>query len=309
LKWLEVSIQVVPEYQELISQIIMEQGIQGIEIIDPEEFRWVLKENQHLDYADDSLIEAYGDKVTIKAYFDACHNIRNLKERLDILFSDYKDKIIEMNICVRDDSEWKDNWKSHYKTFSISKRVIVKPTWEEYTAQKGQVVIEMEPGMAFGTGTHETTQMCAYLLDELIKGNEHVLDLGCGTGILGIIAAKLGAEDVTCADIDETACRTAQQNVVNNNVEKSVRVIHGELKDLAPKTYDIIIINIITNVILSLIPVLKKYCTEQTTILLSGIVQERKQEVVDMAKKYGYRLLRGTNKGEWVAMMLCTDFS
>ncbi|NLM11050.1 MAG: 50S ribosomal protein L11 methyltransferase [Clostridiaceae bacterium] len=308
MEWLEVAVTVEPEFQETVSQILLDQGIQGLEIVDPEAFKQVLHENRYLDYADDGLIEKYGDKVIIRAYFSSEHNAEVLKTRLHEEFHRYLNRIPECEFNMRDDSEWKDNWKKHYKTFKISKRVVIKPTWEDYSHADNEVIVELEPGMAFGTGSHETTRMCASFLDELVKGNERVLDLGCGTGILGIIAAKLGAGEVTCVDIDDAAYRACCENVLQNHVSDVVRVIHGELRDIEIRKFDIIVINIIADIILSLLPDLKKYSSAGTNILLSGIISDRRNEVVEAIEEHGYRLIQEKKDGEWVAMRICTGF-
>jgi len=167
-------------------------------------------------------------------------------------------------------------------------------------------VAQLDPGMAFGTGTHETTRLCAVMLDEIIKGGEKVLDLGCGTGILGIIAAKLGAFNVTCADIDESACKTAAENIRNNKVDSKVTIVHGSLNDIKPERYDIIVINIITDVILSLLPLLDTYCTNETNIVLSGIIRDRKSDITGAVTKLGYHIKQELFDGEWMAVRICT---
>ncbi|MBP7174846.1 MAG: 50S ribosomal protein L11 methyltransferase [Thermoclostridium sp.] len=308
MQWLEVSVEVEPEEQEILSQIMMDQGVTGLEIVDPQAFRQVLEENRYLDYADDGFLDSYGNKTIVKAYFQAERDVEKLKAELKNAFSLLEKQPSEIKIKLRDDSEWKDSWKKHYKTFYISKRVIIKPSWEDFMDSEGKTIIELDPGMAFGTGTHETTKMCAVLLDDLIRGNEQVLDLGCGTGILGIIAAKLGARQVTCVDIDDAACKTAQENIEKNHVEKNVSVLQGELTNLPHKQYDIVIINIIADVILALLPGLKQYIGSHSAVLLSGIIRERKQEVFSAAIQQGYRVIREINEGEWVALQLCIDF-
>lgn len=306
MKWLEVAVTVEPEYQDSVSQVLLDQGVQGLEIVDPDVFRQVLDENRYLDYADDGLIESYGDKAVIKAYISADRNAEELKSRLDKEFQSILGMIPGYSFRIRDDSEWKDNWKKYYKTFRISKRVVIKPTWEVYMPEGGEVVVELEPGMAFGTGTHETTKMCAEYLDELVIGDEKVLDLGCGTGILGIIAAKLGAGEVICVDIDDAAYKACTENVEKNGVSEKVRVVCGELKDIETEQYDIIVANIIADVILSLLPEFKKYSSDRTAILLSGIIADRREEVVSAVEKYGYHLVNEKKEGEWVAMHICT---
>lgn len=307
MKWFEVEVTANPEWQDILTQIFMDYGIQGIEIVDPGDFRDVLSRNRYLDYADDGFINSFGDNIIVRAYFNDGINTCILEDDLTKAFAEYNiNPTPVIKIRLRDDSEWKDNWKNNYTTFPISKRVYIKPSWESFNPPEGKIVIELDPGMAFGTGTHETTRMCALFLDDMVRGGEYVLDLGCGTGILGIIAAKLGAMDITCVDIDETACRTAEENIKNNRAEGSVRVIKGELKDVEYKKYDIIIINIITDVILSLLPGLNKYCCPESCIILSGIIKERKQEVLDAVKFYGFHPVQELNDGEWVAMRICT---
>ncbi len=308
MKWLEVTINIEPQWQEAMTRFFEDEGIQGIEIIDPDAFRQVLNENRYLDYADDGFLDSLGDQVVMKAYFCPEQDKNKLEKRLQQAF--LRNSFIPAPICtfsLRDDSEWKDNWKKQYKTFSISKRVIIKPSWENFEACGDQIVIELDPGMAFGTGTHETTGMCAAFLDEMVKGNEKVLDLGCGTGILGMIAAKLGASEVKCVDIDDAACKTARENARNNHVDGLLTVSKGRLEDLLPAKYDIIIINIITDVILSLIPKLKIFCKTGTKIILSGIIREREPEVLKASEENRYGIGRKMYKGEWVALQICTD--
>ncbi|NLG88842.1 MAG: 50S ribosomal protein L11 methyltransferase [Clostridiaceae bacterium] len=307
MNWLEVTVTIEPKWQDIISEIFIELGIQGIEIVDPEDFRKVLKESRYTDYAADDFLRNLGDNMIIRAYFSADDkDCLSLREKLNEAFERYSvSPLPVIEIRERDDSEWKDNWKKYYKTFQISERVIVKPSWEDYNPPADKVVIELDPGMAFGTGTHETTRLCAAMLDAIVKGGEKVLDLGCGTGILGIIAAKLGARSVTCADIDEIACRTAIENIRNNGVEQKVAVVHGTLNDIKRVQYDIIAINIITDVILSLLPLLHPYCTDNTNIVLSGITRERKNEITEAVIKSGYRIIQELFDGEWMAVRIC----
>ena len=191
--------------------------------------------------------------------------------------------------------------------FKISDRVVIKPSWEDYSPVNDEVVIELEPGMALEQALTKPLK-CAKLLDHVIKGNERVLDLGCGTGILGIIAAKLGAKNVLCVDVDDAACKVATENAQKNNVSDVVDIKHGELQDIEKKEYDIIVVNIIADVIISLLPDLKAYCSNKTNILLSGIISDRREEVYQVAKEQGYDLVSVQSMGEWVAMQICTGF-
>jgi len=307
MNWLEVTVTEEPQWQDTISQIFIELGIQGIEIVDPADFRRLIRESKYSDYAEEDFLRDLDDNIIIRAYFSADEDRRRLLKKLNEAFGRYSlTPYPHIEIRNRDDSEWKDNWKKHYKTFPISKRVIIKPSWEDIKPPADKVIIELDPGMAFGTGTHETTRLCAVMLDEIIKGGEKVLDLGCGTAILGIIAAKLGAFSVTCADIDKTACKTAAENIRNNEVDSKVTVVHGSLNDIKPGRYDVIVINIITDVILSLLPLLDAYRTDKTNIILSGIIRERKDEITGAVTKLGYGIKQELFDGEWMAVRICT---
>ncbi len=145
VKWLEVAVTVDPEYQEMVSQVLLDQGVQGLEIVDPYAFRQVLDENRYLDYADDGLIESYGEKVIIKAYFSTDRDAEKLKSTLNDEFMRFLGLIPGYTLRIRDDSEWKDNWKKYYKTFKIFERVVIKPTWEDYSKTGDEVIVELEP--------------------------------------------------------------------------------------------------------------------------------------------------------------------
>ncbi len=308
MRWIEISVAASHETSELIAQILLDQGANGTEMIDPEDFRQVLENNRYLDYADGGLIDTYGEGVTVKAYFsderDPEQLSREIQEEVEALSETLSVKSGLVSWQMRDDSEWKDVWKQYFKPFRLTERIVIKPGWESYVPVPGDVVVEMEPGMAFGTGTHETTRMCAQLGEKHTKAGDKVLDLGCGTAILALVAVKSGAEAALAVDIDDAAAKAARENVEKNGEKHTVTVKQGILDDVEPQTFDLIFMNIIADVILSLADQVGDYTGEGTRLVLSGIIKERKDEVLDAYAKRGYTLLEEAAMGEWAALVL-----
>ena len=308
MRWIEISVAASQETSELIAQILLDQGANGTEMIDPEDFRQVLETNRYLDYADGGLIDTYGDGVTVKAYFSDERNPEQLsgeiQEEVEALSESLSVKSGLVSWQMRDDSEWKDVWKQYFKPFRLTERIVIKPGWESYVPVPGDIVVEMEPGMAFGTGTHETTRMCAQLGEKHTCQGDRVLDLGCGTAILALVAVKSGAQAALAVDIDDAAAKAARENVEKNGEKHTVTVKQGILDDVEPQTFDLIFMNIIADVILSLADQVGAYTGEGTRLVLSGIIKERKGEVLDAYTKRGYTLLEEAAMGEWAALVL-----
>ena len=307
MRWIEVSVRTTQEASEAVCDKLMSMGANGTEMVDPIAFRQALENNRYLDYADDGLLDKYGTDVIIKAYFSDESDPKIISDELKRTLKSISDQISigsgEISYTLRDDSEWKDSWKQYFKPFRITEKTVIKPSWEEYVPQEDELIIEMDPGMAFGTGTHETTKMCAVLGEKYIMENDRVLDLGCGTAILGILAAKLGASSVLAVDIDEAAVKTARQNVEKNGESNKVKVMRGTLNDVPEKAFDLIFINIIADVILEISRDIKKYVKSGTHIILSGIIKDRKAEVKNKYTDLGFILIDELNMGEWEAMV------
>jgi len=173
MKWIEVSVRTTQEASETICDKLMSLGANGTEMVDPAAFRQALESNSYLDYADDGFLDKYGTDVIIKAYFSDESDPQNITDELKHTLDSISDQMNigsgEIRYTLRDDSEWKDSWKQYFKPFRITEKAVIKPSWEEYAPQGDELVIEMDPGMAFGTGTHETTKMCAVLGEKYLK--------------------------------------------------------------------------------------------------------------------------------------------
>lgn len=312
MKWTEVYIKTTEEASEAISEMLTTIGAGGVVIEDPNEIRRQLESPNSLDYADPEFMESLGTEVTIKAYFNDEHKPDELaaliKEKLRFI-SQFLDVGQGYTGYERvDDEDWATAWKKHYKPFYISERVVIKPSWEDYDKKDGDIVIELDPGMAFGTGTHETTKLCAQLLEKYVKEGDYVIDVGCGTGILSIISLKLGAGKVDAVDIDEVAVRVTRENCEINGVADGISVSKGVLSDLEPAKADIMVANIIADVIIGISGQVPKYLKKGGLLLTSGIIRERKDEVISVYCGKGFELISTDEMGEWTAIVFrCQD--
>lgn len=198
--------------------------------------------------------------------------------------------------------EWKDKWKEHFKPTRVTEHLVIKPTWETYTAKEGELILEIDPGMAFGTGTHETTSMCLSLIEKYRKEGFHVLDVGCGSGILSIGAALLGSPQVLGVEIDADAVRVAWENVKQNHVEDRVTVMEGDLMKGVDFQADIIVANLMADLVIKLSEQVQSHLKDGGIYLSSGILIEKKELVTNALEKIGFTVLEIMEKGEWCAI-------
>ena len=201
------------------------------------------------------------------------------------------------------EADWANAWKAYYKPTKVGQRVVVKPTWEDYAMQEGDLIIELDPGMAFGTGTHETTSMCIRELEKYVNKDSKVFDIGCGSGILAIAAAKLGAKEVVAVDLDEVAVKVAKENVLENKVEKSVSVMHGNLTDVIKDKADVIVANIIADIIKILAKDVQNFMKEDAIFISSGIILDKVEEVKESLIENGFEIVEVQKLGEWSAIV------
>lgn len=311
MKWIEIKIKTTEEACDAISYMLTSIGAGGVAIEDPNEIRRETQKSNSIDYVDDEFLNSLGEDVVVKAYFPGETNVPELvsliKEKLAFIGTFLNVGEGYCGYAEMDEEDWSNSWKKYYKSLHLTDRLIVKPSWENYDNKDGEIIIEMNPGMAFGTGTHETTKMCAVLLDKYVKDGCRVIDVGCGTGILSIIASKLGAAEVTAVDIDEVAVKVAKENLELNKVD-NVRVFKGVLDDIEKEKRDIVVANIIANVIMDISSRVPYYLKKDGLFIASGIIKERKQEVLDECLRKGFECVEIIEMGEWVAIVLrCLD--
>ncbi|MCW0822708.1 50S ribosomal protein L11 methyltransferase [Clostridioides difficile] len=307
--WIEVTIKTTTEAVEPITNILYEQGAGGAVIEDPKDFLFQKKNELDWDYVEEEVFKKNEeDDVLIKTYVSEEKNVMEFVEIIKQKVLELKDFGIDIgegsvSLDQVNEADWANAWKAYYKPTKVGQRVVVKPTWEDYAMQEGDLIIELDPGMAFGTGTHETTSMCIRELEKYVNKDSKVFDIGCGSGILAIAAAKLGAKEVVAVDLDEVAVKVAKENVLENKVEKSVSVMHGNLTDVIKDKADVIVANIIADIIKILAKDVQNFMKEDAIFISSGIILDKVEEVKESLIENGFEIVEVQKLGEWSAIV------
>lgn len=296
MNWIELSVEVPSEFVEPLSQIFYRYGQGGIAL-----------EEEVISKPDSKKRLGKPHIVTLKTYLPIDSTTQDRLSRLDIAVKllRYVCSVSELQSRVINENEWQTAWKEHFHILRIGKRIVICPSWQQHTPKKSDIIITLDPGMAFGTGHHPTTQMCLQQLEILITSKTKVLDVGCGSGILSIAAAKLGAEDVFGVEIDSTAYKVATQNVEENDVGHIVKTAIGTLPNdqIQPKSYDIVIANITASVLIEIAPNLIKAMKPDGKVIASGILLERKLSVEEKLISSGVNIDHHVIDGDWVTLI------
>ncbi len=305
-EWNEVRIVVPVEAVEPVAGILYGLDVKGISILDPTDM--LSRESGPLtwDFADINIFPEGAENAVLTAYFPDTARIEETILRIRDKIQELKEfgipnEPFRVEHQLVHEEDWANSWKKYYKTMKVGDRIVIKPLWEEYHARPGELVVEMDPGMAFGTGTHETTRLCVELLQEYIKGGETVIDVGTGSGILAITAARLGAEKVLAIDLDPVAVASARINVGYNDL-RQITVKEGNLLDEAERGADVIIANIIADVIIGMAPDLKRLMKPGGIFIGSGIISFREEAVQEALEASGFTVLALRDENDWRAI-------
>lgn len=307
MKYIELQVLTTTEASDAVSEILYDEGAAGVLIEDPNDFKALNRDEKSWDYIDEELVKLFGEDARVKGYFpsgDFSENkLRYIKSRVDKL-DEYGLPKGRGEVSLREinEEDWANGWKKYYKPVKPGEKVVIKPTWEEYEAGAGEVIVELDPGMAFGTGTHETTVMCVKLLEKYVKSGSTVFDVGCGSGILGITAVKLGAGKVVCVDIDELSCKVSRENAELNKVEDRLDVRCGNLLDVVDDKADVIVANIIADIIISFSGDAMSFLNKDGIFISSGIIRDRRDDVLKKLEEEGFKVLGTLTMGEWCAI-------
>ena len=256
------------------------------------------------ELVDDTILNADRDTVKVSLFVPEEKNLAEytafLKERFSALGISAALSVEGMN-----EDDWSESWKQYYKPIPLG-RVTIVPAWESYDAKDGEVVIKMDPGMAFGTGTHETTRLVMRIMQDVIKGGERVLDVGTGSGILSICASKLGAKSCNAYDIDPVAVKVARENAIADGCDNITVGVSDLLRgvDREGGKYDVCVANIVADIIIRMMPDISEYMHEDAPIILSGIIDMRADEVRACVTECGYTVVREERENDWVALMI-----
>lgn len=304
MQYSEICIQVASGDLETASAIANLAVPYGIYIEDYSDIEEMAPQIAHVDLIEQELLDRDRTQAKIHLYISPEESPAEatafLQARLTaagVAFSMTDSKI--------DEEEWATAWKKYYFPTKLGERLVVVPSWEQYDKAPGDVVLTLDPGMAFGTGTHDTTRLCAGLLEQYVQPDMHMLDIGTGSGILAICAALLGAKSVQGVDIDEVAVRVAQENAELNRVQDQCSFCAGDLTDKISGTFELVTANIVADVIIRLVPVLEQFLKPNGVFIASGIIDLREKEVVDTLEAAGWRLCERMTSGGWVALAAC----
>jgi ribosomal protein L11 methyltransferase len=274
------------------------------------------KESYEWDYINDDVVSQLERQPLVTIYLEDDENSTNTINEIRGVMSDLKEAAargdygegvdfgsLELLTCTADDSAWKDKWKEYFKPFRVSDRIVIKPTWEKYDARDGDLILEIDPGMAFGTGTHETTSMCIEMIEKYLKPGDSVLDAGCGSGILSIAAALLGAQKVLGVDIDKTAVEVARENIEKNGVAAVADARYGDLTRGVDFRGDLVVANLMAELICLLSPDVPAHLSDGGIFISSGILTEKEEMVTEALQKAGFKIIEINRKGEWCCIV------
>lgn len=318
MEWIKVSIFTTSEGIEPLSGRLYGTGITGIEIEDEQDFNDFLENNtEYWDYVDDDLRESKKGETRVIVYVSdnaAGHEqlaaILSELQAMKAIDTDKRFGRLEIETDGLNEEDWANNWKKYYHPIEIGEKILIKPVWEDIDENTDRIVFNIEPGLSFGTGSHETTQLCLETLEKYIKPGMKVLDLGCGSGILSVIALLLGAQSAVAVDIDPNAVDIAYENAERNGIGRDRYTVYAGniLTDtniqnaISEQEYDIVLANIVADVIIALAPAAKKYMKDSGTFITSGIISDRAEEVRDALINTGFEIVSERSKKDWVSI-------
>lgn len=311
MKWTEIKVQVDGKWEELISNIFYDIGVKGLSIDDPNYLKNLEQNKEDWDYIDEELIKKELDKlesnrVSIKAYFSEeerpLKKLELFKENLKF-YKEIKEGDYEIFLKDVMEKDWSENWKKYYKPTRIGENIVIKPSWENYEKKEEDMIIEIDPGMAFGTGTHETTSMCTMAIEKYLKREDTLYDIGTGSGILSLVAGKLGASKVIGIDLDPTAVKVARENIKNNNLENKISIKEGDLFKILDSKADIIVANIIADIIIGMSRDINKYLKRNGIFITSGIIKSKEVDVKVALKENNFEIMEIMRMKEWICII------
>lgn len=311
MNWTEVRIYTTTAGIDPLTGSMLDLGLQGFMIEDAQDFDEFLHDTTpHWDYVDQAVMEKMKDCETCVTIYVADNpqgmeelaQVRQILARLKAQDPDGKYGRLELEMKDVDEEDWSNAWKKYYHPVQVGEHLVVCPSWEAYDRQPDDVVLTLNPGMAFGTGTHDTTRLCMELLEKYITPQDTVLDVGCGSGILAITAALLGANKIIGCDIDEVAVKVAGENAALNGVQDRIAFHQGDLTSQVEGSFQIICANIVADVIIRLSEDAGRYLAKDGIFITSGIIDTREQDVLNALEQNGFQVIERRTSGGWVAL-------
>lgn len=304
MDWTEIKIEVPAAKVDAagdIAQMVVPYGIYIEDYSDLEQAAWEIAK---IDLIDEDLLKKDRDKAYVHIYIPPQDNpqeaVAFLSERYNAEGIAHK---IEVSVCRNQD--WENNWKQYFKSIPVGEKLLIHPVWDDEYNADGRVVLDIEPGLAFGSGGHDTTQLCLETLERYIDPDSTVLDIGCGSGILGICALLLGAESVTGVDIDELAVKQAYENAKLNGFDDGRFLVHqGDLVEKVTGKFSVVVANIVADVIIKLCRNVADYMSDDAVFITSGIIDKREQDVLAAFESNGFRVVERNENNGWLCFSL-----
>lgn len=302
MDWTEITIEVASKDIDEVTAIANLAVPYGIYIEDYSDLIEQSWEIAHVDLIEQELLEKDRSRALVHIYIskedNALEAVEYLTERLNANGIDFS--LIKNNV---DDSDWLNGWKKFFKCTEIGEKLVVRPSWENYDNKSNRKVLSIDPGAAFGTGTHATTSLCLAILERYVNENSTVLDIGCGSGILSIASVLLGAKYSDGVDIDEQSVKVAKENAELNGVSDKTNYIVGNLAEKIDGKYSIVCANIVADIIIELLENVSNYMTEDGIIVTSGIIDMRETDVLSAFDKFGFKIVEELKRDNWCAFV------
>nr|WP_311565157.1 50S ribosomal protein L11 methyltransferase [Peptoniphilus grossensis] len=295
MKYIEMTINTSKDKKDLIEGILFDYGIYTSEEVSSHLVDELDQDEKDWDFIDYPLLNSDKEIFAIKVYPENTDDAEKIKAELE------EKSLGQARIEEKDDEDWANNWKKYYKPLEIGESLAIVPEWEEYKSDR--TIIKINPGMAFGTGTHESTYMCLELLEKCVNEDDEIFDIGCGSGILAIAALKLGAKRALAIDIDDKCIDASHENAKLNDVEDKMEIKKGNLLDVVKGRADLIVSNIIAEIIVDEIKNLKNHMDPGGIFITSGIIKERRQMVMDALVENNFEIIDEIEKNNWLAIV------
>ena len=306
--WMQVKVLTTTAGADLVSEILLEAGSEGTMIEDKNDVAANQRPEGQWDIIDEAIAERIGDDVKVTGYFpidehlnDVIAQIQSELRRLRALELDFDLGKLEVITQGFENEDWAESWKKAFKPIRLGEHIVIRPGWAAFDPLPGDKVIEIDPGLAFGTGTHETTGMCTALVEKYVRPGQRVIDIGTGSGILAIAAAHMGADEVLATDLDPVAVRVAAENAEINGFGDRISCRCGDLLDVVDESGDVVIANIIADVIIMLARPVRERIADGGLFICSGIAVDRRDDVIRALNEADYEILDAPVKGEWAA--------
>ncbi|GFG47214.1 UNVERIFIED_CONTAM: 50S ribosomal protein L11 methyltransferase [Streptococcus canis] len=301
--WQEVTVHVHRDAQEAVSNLLIETGSQGVAITDSADY--IGQEDRFGELYPD--VEQ-SDMIAITAYYPASTDLADVRVTINEQLAKLASFGLQVGQVTVDSQElaeedWADNWKTYYEPARITHDLTIVPSWTDYEASAGEKVIKLDPGMAFGTGTHPTTKMSLFALEQVLRGGETVIDVGTGSGVLSIASSLLGAKTIYAYDLDDVAVRVAQENIDLNQGTDNIHVAAGDLLKGVEQEADVIVANILADILVLLTDDAYRLVKKEGYLILSGIISETLDMVLEAAFSVGFFLETHMIQGEWNALV------